>query len=90
MVAELAGIVFVLFGSHAYGLIQQLGAVSRFEVAYVMMVNTSCGSIVTLTIGLLEALLEAVEEYLRLQNSTVLMTQAVNGHTMKWDHPIHS
>ena len=55
-----------------------------------MMVNTSCGSIMTLTIGLLEALLEAVEEYLHLRNLTVLMTQAVNGHTMKWDHPIHS
>ena len=41
MVAELAGIVFVLFGSHAYGLIQHLGAISRFEMTYVMMVNTS-------------------------------------------------
>ena len=56
----------------------------------VVMVNMSCGSIMTLTIGLLEALLEAVEEYLHLRNLTVLMTQAVNGHTMKWDHPIHS
>ena len=55
-----------------------------------MMNNMLCGSIVTLTIGLLEALLEAVEEYLHLRNLTVLMTQAVNGHTMKWDHPIHS
>ena len=40
MVAELAGIVFVLFGSHAYGLIQQPGAISRFEMTYVMMVDT--------------------------------------------------
>ena len=57
----------------------------------VMMANMSYGSIVTLTMdGLFQAILEAVEESLHLWNLPVLMTLAVNGHTMKRDHPIQS